>query len=68
MDMREVREKDEAGLVTELLALRREAFNLRMQKGTGQLGSPSRFKAIRREIARIKTEMTARRNAAVRPE
>ena len=33
----------------------REQFNLRMQKGSGQLGNPSRFKAVRREIARIKT-------------
>ena len=38
-----------------LLDLLREQFNLRMQKGSGQLGNPSRFKAVRREIARIKT-------------
>ena len=38
-----------------LLDLLREQFNLRMQKGSGQLGSPGRFKVMRREIARIKT-------------
>ncbi len=38
-----------------LLDMLREQFNLRMQKGSGQLGNPSRFKDVRREIARIKT-------------
>ncbi len=38
-----------------LLDMLREQFNLRMQKGSGQLGNPSRFKVVRREIARIKT-------------
>ena len=38
-----------------LVELLREQFTLRMQKGSGQLGNPSRFKALRREIARIKT-------------
>jgi large subunit ribosomal protein L29 len=42
----------------ELLELRREQFNLRMQRGTGQLSNPARFKVVRRQIARIKTRMT----------
>ncbi len=33
----------------------RKLFNLRMQKGSGQLGKPSEFKQVRRDIARIKT-------------
>lgn len=45
-------------LKKELLDLRREQFNLRMQRGTGQLSNPARFKAVRRQIARIKTRMT----------
>lgn len=60
MEIKELRAKDEAGLKTELMALRREAFNLRMQKGTGQLSRPSQFKAVRRDIARIKTILTER--------
>jgi large subunit ribosomal protein L29 len=40
-----------------LLELRKEQFNLRMQRSTGQLANPSRFKAVRRQIARIKTRM-----------
>jgi large subunit ribosomal protein L29 len=33
----------------------REQFNLRMQRGSGQLGKPSQFKTVRRDIARVKT-------------
>ena len=52
-----VSELDSAGLKAELLELRQEQFNLRMQRSTGQLANPSRFKAVRRQIARIKTRM-----------
>ena len=45
-------------LESELLELRKEQFNLRMPRGTGQLANPSRFKSVRRDIARIKTRMT----------
>ena len=45
-------------LESELLELRKEQINLRMQRGTGQLAYPSRFKSVRRDIARIKTRMT----------
>lgn len=52
-----VSELDSAGLKAELLELRKEQFNLRMQRSTGQLANASRFKAVRRQIARIKTRM-----------
>lgn len=45
-------------LRTQLEELLREQFNLRMQKGTGQLSRPSQMRAVRRDIARIKTVMT----------
>ncbi len=48
---------DRSELKSELLELRKEQFNLRMQRGTGQLANPSRFKLVRRQIARIKTRM-----------
>ena len=51
----ELRKKSDKELSDELVELRREQFNLRMQRGTGQLGNPARFKEVRREIARIKT-------------
>jgi large subunit ribosomal protein L29 len=44
-------------LKSELLELRKEQFNLRMQRGTGQLANPSRFKLVRRQIARVKTRI-----------
>ena len=52
-----VKEMGKAELATELLELRKEQFNLRMQSSTGQMTNSSRFKVIRREIARIKTQM-----------
>lgn len=51
----ELRTRTSGELHEQLVELLREQFNLRMQKGSGQLGNPSRFKAVRREIARIKT-------------
>ena len=52
-----VKEMGKAELETALLELRKEQFNLRMQSSTGQMTNSSRFKVIRREIARIKTQM-----------
>ncbi len=52
-----INELDKSGLQSELLGLRKEQFNLRMQNATGQMTNPARFKAVRREIARIKTRM-----------
>ena len=52
-----VKEMGKAELEIELLELRKEQFNLRMQSSTGQMTNSSRFKVIRREIARIKTQM-----------
>ena len=53
----ELRNQSQEDLGKQLIELRREQFNLRMQRGTGQLANPSRFKEVRREIARIKTVM-----------
>jgi len=41
----------------ELLKLKKEQFNLRFQGATGQLENTARFRAIRRDIARLKTIM-----------
>ena len=59
----EMRAKSEQELKSELVELRREQFNLRMQRGTGQLGNPSRFKEVRREIARINTVLNEKSRA-----
>ncbi|MCG6941312.1 MAG: 50S ribosomal protein L29 [Thiohalocapsa sp.] len=51
----ELRGQPREDLEKQLLELLKEQFNLRMQKGSGQLARPSQFKTVRREIARIKT-------------
>ncbi|MEJ2761243.1 MAG: 50S ribosomal protein L29 [Gammaproteobacteria bacterium] len=54
----ELRKKSAEELNSLMLELHREQFNLRMQKGSGQLAKPTRMKEVRREIARIKTILT----------
>lgn len=49
--------KDTAALTSELEALRKEQFNLRMQAATGQLTQTHRMREVRRNIARVKTVM-----------
>ncbi len=51
----ELREKSIVELKTEVISLLKELFNLRMQKGMGNVAKPHVFPKIRREIARIKT-------------
>jgi len=50
-----LRAKSAAELATELNALYREQFGLRMQKATQQLQNPAKLKDVRRGIARVKT-------------
>ena len=57
MAEKKVSELSASELKSELLELRKEQFHLRMQRSTGQLANPSRFKVVRRQIARIKTRM-----------
>jgi large subunit ribosomal protein L29 len=55
MGIKELREMTAEDLATELLALRREAFNLRMQKGMEEGPKPHQFRLVRHSIARVKT-------------
>lgn len=64
MKISELRKKSTEELNSLLLDLGRERFNLRMQAGTGQLSKPSQVKAVRRDIARIKTLLTEAQAAA----
>ena len=54
----ELKTKSIDELKIELTNLRQEQFNLRMQRGAGQLSNPSRFSIVRKDIARIKTVLT----------
>jgi large subunit ribosomal protein L29 len=51
-------------LVDELVKLKKEQFNLRFQRATGQLENTARFRQVRRSIARINTVLTAKRREA----
>jgi len=64
MKAEDVRRKSEDELKTELAGLRKEAFNLRFQKATGQLENTARVSQVRRDIARIKTILTEKRKAS----
>lgn len=55
MKASELKVKSVEELNSELIGLLREQFNLRMQKGSGQLSQPHRVSRVRREIARVKT-------------
>lgn len=55
MKVTELREKSLAELQKELFERRKEQFNLRMQRATGQLTRPDQLRKVRRDIARIKT-------------
>ena len=58
MKASELREKDLPALRKELQEMLREQFNLRIQRGSGQLAKPHQMKDVRRNIARVKTIIT----------
>ena len=55
MEASELRNKTVDELNEELVALRREQFNLRMAAATGEMSNTNEPKRVRRDIARIKT-------------
>lgn len=61
-NVKELREKSVQELNDELLKLRKEHFNLRMQKASGQLGQVHLLKETKRDIARVKTLIQEKRN------
>jgi large subunit ribosomal protein L29 len=59
----ELRTKDVAGLQTEVKALQRAHFGLRMQKATQQLNNTATLRTARRDIARAKTILVEKQSA-----
>ena len=51
----------------EVLKLKKERFNLRFQKATGQLENTARVRAVRRDVARAKTIAAQKRAASSQP-
>jgi large subunit ribosomal protein L29 len=60
----ELRTRSEDELKDSLLGLRKEAFNLRFQRASGQLENTARIREVRRDIARIKTILRQRQQPA----
>lgn len=72
MDANELRKKSAEELADELVSLRREQFNLRMQRATGELARHSEYGRVRKDIARVKTILTEleraeKKDAAAKP-
>jgi large subunit ribosomal protein L29 len=55
MKAQELKTKSPDQLRDELVALKKEAFNLRFRQATGQLENTARMNAVRKDVARIKT-------------
>ena len=62
----DVRAKTSDELATLLLDLRKEQFNLRFQRATGQQEGVARVKEVRRTIARVKTIQTEQSRSAAK--
>ncbi len=58
----ELKAKSSAELAEELVAAKKELFNLRFQNATNQLDNTARIKEVKRNIARIRTVMTQQAN------
>jgi large subunit ribosomal protein L29 len=61
MKMEELTEKTMPELTAKGRELRQELFNLRLQKATSQLENPARMRLLRRDIARVETQISVLR-------
>jgi large subunit ribosomal protein L29 len=64
MNAQDMRDKNESELRKELSGLLREQFNLRMQRGIGQLATPHDIRRVRKDIARIKTVLNEKKKGS----
>ena len=55
MNAKELMDKTPDQLRDDLVNLKKEAFNLRFQQATGQMENTARMRAVRRDVARVKT-------------
>ena len=62
--VKDLNTKSAAELHDELVAAKKELFNLRFQNATNQLDNTSRIKEVRKNIARIQTVIAQKANAA----
>ena len=66
MKMKEITELSSDELLTKRRDLRQERLHLRLQQQSGQLEQPSRLRLLRRDIARIETELSQRARQTVK--
>ena len=59
----DLKKKSDAELAKELVDAKKELFNLRFQNATNQLDNTARIKEVRKNIARIQTVITQKKNA-----
>ncbi|WP_134726471.1 50S ribosomal protein L29 [Paracoccus luteus] len=64
MKAQELKDKTPEQLREQLVALKKEAFNLRFQQATGQMESTARMRSVRRDVARVKTMINQQAAAA----
>jgi large subunit ribosomal protein L29 len=64
MKSADLRDRTPDQLRDQLASLKKEAFNLRFQKATGQLENTSRMEVVRRDAARVKTILNQKAAAA----
>lgn len=64
MKASELRGKSTDELQGQLVELKKELFNLRFQKATGELQNTARFRQVRRDVARVKTLLAEKQAAA----
>ena len=68
MKTSELTGKNRDELLEELVGLRREQFNLRMQQAIGQMARPDQYRKVRKNIARVKTVLRAQELTAAKQE
>ena len=64
MNVSDLRSKSLDELNEELVSLRREQFNVRMQAATGEAVKPHQHRVVRKDIARVKTVIAEQKKAA----
>jgi large subunit ribosomal protein L29 len=65
MKIKEIIEMSTDELLTKKRDLRRESLHLHLQQESGQLEQPSRLRILRRDVARVETVLSARKNKEV---
>jgi large subunit ribosomal protein L29 len=67
MKFAELKDMTPVELAAKSRDLRHEMFNLRLQQASAQLEKPARLRALRKDIARLETQISTLRNKAAKP-